>query len=357
VAQYLEFIKINGLMMHLPKRFLLLDVSRWIAAIGVIGFHLGSGWVMWTKNLYLFVDFFFVLSGFVLASKFPVRMRRDKISKFVFARFMRLAPMTYTTLLFTIMIEIMVRFRNSNSEVNSSPGVDISFPVIVNCLLLLQIFSPTALLLNYPLWSLSVEWVTNLILIPFIACKDIIKIFLFFSFQLTSIFVALNEISTPGWLLPMLRGLNGVLLGVLAKKYFEKRVLNYPNWIGVCSIGVILPVFSYDSNFPLTLLSIPFAAFIISIARMEPNKPTLKTEKLAMLMGKNSFGVYVWHVPVAGALGIIAARVLGEDSVYSNNFYMQLILVTLVSVFVSLNIDFFIDKFIRKFSPRSTSKP
>jgi peptidoglycan/LPS O-acetylase OafA/YrhL len=344
-------------MMHLPKRFLLLDVCRWIAAIGVIGFHLGSGWVMWTKNLYLFVDFFFVLSGFVLAPKFPVGMRRDKISKFVIARFMRLAPMTYTTLLFTITIEIMVRFRNSNSEVNSSPGVDISFPVIVNCLLLLQIFSPTALLLNYPLWSLSVEWVTNLILIPFVACKDTIKLFLFLSFQLTAILVALNEISTPGWLSPMLRGLNGVLLGVLAKKYFEKRVLNYPNWIGVCSIGVILPVFSYDSNFPFTLLSIPFAAFIISIARMEPNKPTLKTKKLAMLMGKNSFGIYVWHVPIAGVLGIIATRTLGTDSVYDNNFYMQLISVTLVSIFVSLNLDFFIDKFIRKFSSRNTSKP
>jgi len=344
-------------MMHLPKRFLLLDASRWIAAIGVIGFHLGSGWVMWTKNLYLFVDFFFVLSGFVLASKFPVSMRRNKISKFVIARFMRLAPMTYTTLLFTITIEIIVRFQNSNFEDNSYQGVDISFPVIVNCLLLLQIFSPTALLLNYPLWSLSVEWVTNLILIPFIACKDIIKLLLLFSFQLTAIFLALNEISIPGWLSPMLRGLNGVLLGVIAKKCFEKRVLKYPNWIGVCSIGVILPVFSYESSFPLTLLSIPFAAFIISIARMEPKKPTLNIEKLAMLMGKNSFGIYVWHVPVAGALGIIASRILGEDSVYSNNFYMQLTLVTLVSIFVSFTIDFFIDKFIRKFSTRTTSKP
>jgi peptidoglycan/LPS O-acetylase OafA/YrhL len=356
VAQYLEFKKVNDLIMHLPKRFLLLDISRWIAAIGVIGFHLGSGLVTWTENLYLFVDFFFVLSGFVLASKFPTSMRREKISKFLIQRFLRLAPMTYTTLLFTIAIEIIVRFRNSNSEANSSPGVDISLPVIVNCLLLLQIFSPTALLLNYPLWSLSVEWATNLILIPFVACKDTFKLLLLLSFQLIAILVALNEVSTPEWLSPMLRGLNGVLLGVLARKYFEKRVLNYPAWVGISSIGVIFPVFSYSSNFPLTLLSIPFAAFIISIARIEPTKPSLAAKKLATFMGKNSFGIYVWHVPITGVLGILAARVLGEESIYSNNFYMQLILVTLVSIFVSFYIDLFLDRFIRKLSPLDKSK-
>lgn len=350
MAQYLEFKKVNDLIMHLPKRFLLLDISRWIAAIGVIGFHIGSGRVTWTENLYLFVDFFFVLSGFVLAFKFPASMKRDKVSKFLIQRFLRLAPMTYTTLLFTIAIEIIVRFRNSNFEVNSSPGVDISLPVILNCLLLLQIFSPTALLLNYPLWSLSVEWVTNLILIPFVVIKDSFKLLLLSSFQLITILLALKEISTPGWLLPMLRGLNGVLIGVLARKYFEKRVLNYPTWVGICSIGVIFPMFSYGSNFPLTLLSIPFAAFIISIARIEPTQPSLAVRKLATFMGKNSFGIYVWHVPITGVLGIFTARVLGEESMYSNNFYIQLTLVTLVSVFVSFCMDIFLNRLIRKLS-------
>jgi peptidoglycan/LPS O-acetylase OafA/YrhL len=104
------------------------------------------------------------------------------------------------------------------------------------------------------------------------------------------------------------------------------------------------------------LLSIPFAAFIISIARMEPTKPSLAARKLATFMGKNSFGIYVWHVPITGVLGILAARVLGEESIYSDNFYIQLVLVTLVSIFVSFYIDLFLDRFIRKLSPLDRSK-
>jgi len=52
-------------------RFLLLDGMRGLAAIGIVIHHVGKTSYTALDGLYLLVDFFFVLSGFVLQPSLP----------------------------------------------------------------------------------------------------------------------------------------------------------------------------------------------------------------------------------------------------------------------------------------------
>ncbi len=68
----------NGLVASGPTRFLALDSLRGIAALFIVFYHMGDfGWVAgWTpfRSGWLLVDFFFVLSGFVIAMSYGARL-------------------------------------------------------------------------------------------------------------------------------------------------------------------------------------------------------------------------------------------------------------------------------------------
>lgn len=84
----------------LAVRFYLLDGSRGIAAFLVYFFHSNYLDNRYINNFWVFVDFFFCLSGFVLAN----RVRQSSESRPVFAeflseRFIRLAPLAIESIL------------------------------------------------------------------------------------------------------------------------------------------------------------------------------------------------------------------------------------------------------------------
>ncbi len=81
-----------------PDRFLALDSWRGIAALGVAYYHI-RGIYWWLDGPFYIrldfaVDFFFVLSGFVIAAAYGDKLRQGfGIGKFMFLRYMRLWPL------------------------------------------------------------------------------------------------------------------------------------------------------------------------------------------------------------------------------------------------------------------------
>ena len=137
------------------QRYELLDASRGIAAIIIMFYHLfwhgklGEGWVS-------IVDYFFVLSGFVLAPSLLTNNVAAR-QKFICSRIVRLFPIMIpmvTLLLLTHNIPEIAR------GLNYSPT---SIQTVLCTFLLLQIFVPSAKSLNHPLCSLSAEWVVNIL--------------------------------------------------------------------------------------------------------------------------------------------------------------------------------------------------
>ena len=138
----------------MEKRFFALDSLRGICAIMVAIYHFSTisylAAVPFIKNGFLFVDFFFVLSGFVIASSYGDRLRSGfSISRFMFLRFSRLFPLHVFVLCLYLPIATIGGYSASDFWVTA---------------LLLQAFSSGQLgNWNPPSWSISAEVWTYLI--------------------------------------------------------------------------------------------------------------------------------------------------------------------------------------------------
>lgn len=142
-------------------RFEALDSLRGICALLVVLFHMpvASHWRDWAliQHAYLFVDFFFVLSGFVIAHAYGGRMKTPEDTwQFMVRRLGRVWPLHVLMLLAYVLLELM-RLWTSFDAVTPFTG-DRSVEAIWTNLLLIQAFNiHETLTWNGPAWTLSVE--------------------------------------------------------------------------------------------------------------------------------------------------------------------------------------------------------
>ena len=149
-----------------PKshRFLFLDALRGIAALFVVGYHL-SGIIpsSFAANAPLAVDFFFCLSGFVIAFTYENRLAENLSFKdFAVARWIRLYPIYALGSLLGFLVLILVQhyvFHAVESWSASLSFFTLALFLWPTCL------SPLSQPINYPLnipaWSLFYEILAN----------------------------------------------------------------------------------------------------------------------------------------------------------------------------------------------------
>lgn len=137
-----------------PKRFVLLDFYRFIAALGVFIFHLknidkGIS-PAWNGSYGLFVDMFFILSGFVISYSYPATSTGLRsYARFLVRRIARIYPLHLLTLLiFAVLALVGI----------SGPTSHASWLDFLHNLLLVQAWGVTDhLSFNSPAWSISAE--------------------------------------------------------------------------------------------------------------------------------------------------------------------------------------------------------
>ena len=91
------------------ENYLHLDLMRFIAATGIVILHWGANLVEGVDRdrlhfLGLFVDLFFVISGFILAEIYETKLKDLGFVAFLRARFARLGPLHYATLLYALVL-------------------------------------------------------------------------------------------------------------------------------------------------------------------------------------------------------------------------------------------------------------
>src|SRR3954447_25021058 len=96
------------LLQHSKNHFLALDSLRGICATFVVIYHFESDAfirkIPFIQHGFLFVDFFFVLSGFVIAANYRDKIASEySILKFFFLRLGRLYPL-YVSMLFAFLV-------------------------------------------------------------------------------------------------------------------------------------------------------------------------------------------------------------------------------------------------------------
>ncbi len=151
-------------------RFLALDSLRGICACMIVLFHLhstggitNSGLV---RNSWMFVDFFFVLSGFVISCGYLDRLRAGyPIRKFMLLRLGRVYPLHLAILALFVALELAASVLGTAGLSNRTPFSDPrTLSELVGSLALVQIFCGfPSIVWNGPSWSIAAEVWTYLL--------------------------------------------------------------------------------------------------------------------------------------------------------------------------------------------------
>lgn len=140
-----------------------LDALRIIAACAVVILHYsdyvkdapaGQFMVDHTWHFNLFVDLFFVVSGFVIASQYLGRVGDPlSIGRFLWRRLARIYPLHLATLAFYVVLALALHFGIARTD---NP-TRYPFSDLPAQLLLLHAIDGARLTFNFPSWSLSAE--------------------------------------------------------------------------------------------------------------------------------------------------------------------------------------------------------
>jgi peptidoglycan/LPS O-acetylase OafA/YrhL len=153
------------------KRFFVLDAFRGLCALSVVIYHMhfidSITEASFFRGSWIFVEFFFILSGFVLTfSMFSKQI--PSIRNYITLRFFRIYPLHIVMLLFFIFLQLiklyLEYFNGIGFQNDAFSGKNTVSEIIPNLLLLQAWTSFTQHSFNYPSWSISIEFYLYILL-------------------------------------------------------------------------------------------------------------------------------------------------------------------------------------------------
>jgi len=287
------------------QRFVLLDGMRGISALGVMAYHslLPSRWYF--EGFNTFVDFFFVLSGFVLAPTL-LNVSAGSTKKFIVVRLLRLFPMLIPIFITLLIMQQVSFFARSLHVLNQTPLVN-----YLGAFLLLQIFWASTIHLNSPLWSLSAEWFINLFSIKFRPNqKNYIMVLVGLLIEIFGLY--LNHKYHLGWgvvsyLIAIGRVMVGFYLGIILRIHLGNQTRQGSIKIFLFSLLMFLAnflLFGYSDLF--VLFASPICWLIVrEVASFNQSQIPVVIRSFCIYIGRISYGVYAWH-SVTGRIALPA---------------------------------------------------
>lgn len=308
----------------------MLDGLRGIAALIVVGFHLSQfGMIpVIVPRGYLAVDFFFVLSGFVVAHAYETDLRtRLSLRSFIIKRMIRLYPLALLGASMGLLV-LLLKWLFFPGKVESLDVLLASG--VLNLAMVPSFLGATAASHdlfpgNGPLWSLFFEllinfcwaicgiWLRNSTLIL------IILISLFF----LAVFVGQHNTLNIGYDTAtfwggLARVCFGFPLGVVIYRERHRISANGRHWSMFTLSAALVFVFAIPvdlsaQNFPwLDLLLISLCLPAILIGGLRQTQPT----RLGYLLGGLSYPIYVLHFPVVLMMSGLSQSLLSGWNVH-----------------------------------------
>jgi peptidoglycan/LPS O-acetylase OafA/YrhL len=335
-----------------------LDFFRGIAALGIIIFHVLGPYYKWFQSLYVLVDFFFVLSGYVLASSMTVNTWK-KVRDFIQKRAQRIFPMIFSALLFSEILRVTALLFNKSAETSQTLLSESRLVDLLIAISLLQVFSFPSQLLLFPLWSLSAEWLTNIV---GVVCQKIFGQIQTLVFILTglTLFCASTYLgvwaSESNWAVSLGRclmcfGVGQAIQQVSNSQSSRKTESTHMVLSVTCSLVYLLMVHQLSQN-ALILAPLIFGYIVWSFSAREGLFENGRMKIISSYAGSYSYGLYVWHIPALGICNVVLKR---SDIKFSSTIMLNTyqFLGTLV---MSIVFTFFVRKYIEN-SPLLKRKP
>jgi len=290
-------------------RFMVLDSFRGLAAVFVVLYHLnfaqGFTEASFVRGSAVLVEFFFVLSGFVLAHGYAYQDNL-KFKPYIRARFFRIYPLHFVMLIVFIMFELgkWGAFEYLGITFNRLPFSEQNNvqEILPNALLLHSWLGDAATnSFNYTSWSISIELYLYVFLFLTIAVFHAGKVYAWL--LLSTVALVALFFGSEALKLEVLKGVSGFFLGALAYSVFRNySMLKLPKHFAT-AIEVALFVLVYfvvTTNFAYKALVSPFV-FILTIYFFAYEAGVLSSMlKAAALqtLGKLSYSIYMTHAAV-----------------------------------------------------------
>ena len=294
------------------KKILALESLRGIAALSVALLHFDTGSYFnnsFTDNAWLMVDFFFVLSGFVIAFNYI-----DKISSlpellaFQKKRFWRLYPLHFITLFLFASIEIakyIVEIKYGLIANNQAFSQN-SFTSFLANIFLVQNFLVTNPTFNTVSWSISSEFYTYTLfalLLLISKNKRIIISLVLSSIVLTSgillFYYSMNEDNFTGPLRCLYPFSIGVLTLILYQSLKKKILLSNSLISLILIITSALAVINFGNQNTGFVVLIPFLFGVTILFLVLTKKNTsvhyYLSKNYLVYLGTISYGIYMIH--------------------------------------------------------------
>lgn len=301
-----------------------LDGLRIIAACAVVVLHYadyvkdhpaGRFIVDHTHHFNLFVDLFFVVSGFVIASQYIGKVNDlASVGRFIWRRLARIYPLHLATLAFYLAVAAAIYFGLAKTD---NPA---RYPLsdVPAQLLLLHAVDGQRLTFNFPSWSLSAEMFCYL-LFPTVALlaarhKALVIPLVVLPALANSIYVAATG-SEPWaeWINKggIFRALPGFNLGV-ACYVFRHQIARWPIVPGTLTAGLAL-FFLLGWLLPdMAALVAVYAIAVLAIQHDMSETPTVLSQMRFDRASAYTYSCYMLHIPVATVVLTFGARYMAS---------------------------------------------
>lgn len=343
------------------KRFHSLDSFRGICALCVVIYHLHVSNTItelsFFRNSDLLVEFFFVLSGFVICHGYGNKKNLE-FSYYFKNRFFRLFPLHIFMLLCFVFLEILkyIAWKYFNFGFNVKPFTGVfSLSEIIPNFFLIQSWSDSfqAYSFNTPSWSISVEFYIYFIL--FFTMKLFKKLQAIIWVILSTMAFFFIYIKSDFLTIYVLRGISCFFLGVLTYqiyKIFRNLNVNYfiISTLELLCLFLFLVLISFDYENKNIIISLYFSVMVFIFSFDSGVVSLVLKGNRFQELGKLSYSIYLIHASIIFivlSLSMVLGKVINENltpmidniryfdfgNIIVNNIFVILIIV--ITVFLS----------------------
>jgi peptidoglycan/LPS O-acetylase OafA/YrhL len=328
-----------------------LDSLRALAAIGVVGWHYTNHFgaapfhtlmLPFYRYGLILVDFFFVLSGFVLARTYWTDDRSGRFALNLRDRIARIYPLHLTTLLFVALMQwvLVHKLRSAPFIYHFNDKQDF----VLNLLLLNMTGLERGFSFNAPAWSISTEFVINIIfLLSITLSRTAAKTMLTLLFLISLGVVLRNGLIAHASFVyidnDIFRTALGFTVGIATNRLNETNgnLLNSkPGVADTMAVASVISILYYCAKgqfgmlgnltmdmlcFPTLILGVIHGRFIKSLLLLKP----------LVYMGMISYSIYLVHFPLQLAVHLVSIAT-NVEMPYDHSYFLVGFLLTTIAL-------------------------
>ena len=299
-------------MSPLTQRFHVLDAWRGIAALLVALERLQANGFFYSlpivRNSYLFVDFFFVLSGFVIAHAYGAKLDGMKsAASYALRRFGRLWPLHMLLLAMFVAFEavkLVLSLKGVAMDVPPFSGTSSPATIMSNIALVHGLNLYEVLTWNQPSWSISDEFWTYLLFaaVCLVGARrlSLWSTMLSLAALLTLILVAPRGMDST-YDFGILRCIAGFFAGVVTQRLWQRagsavrpQMIACSAWLEPLVILAVMLLVSVAGRGPLAFLApFAFSAMVFVLAFESGPVSRLMHGRLFQALGAWSYSIYM----------------------------------------------------------------